>query len=220
MAGVLCIGCCSAVCFLTILYTCQAVEVFPTFNSVRVLNKTITENNNDMLFFKLEVEGKHLSSNMKVRATSHQSLCTGKQNKFGDDESSFSVDWLNSNYSKSVMTGWLKSVNGASENNVYLCVKSDPRTSPSEGSKKSLGKKLISTLESSGDTIKWVHQGESVFFRTKESYLNPSALHESRSVYITVHFYNDFSEMEQFRSEDIVNLLYYKVRQYHKSLSY
>ncbi|XP_046658340.1 unextended protein isoform X2 [Homalodisca vitripennis] len=173
MAGVLYPSWSGIVCLLTILYMCAAatlVDIPPTFHSVHVINETIHEDANRGILttLYLKVEGRNLQNNMKVRATTHKSSCSEKKNMLGDDNTVFSMVWSNS--TTCFMTTSVRLKEGIDKIDFYMCVKSVHRTRTSEDKSRS-GSGFLSTLEPSSEVVKWIHQGESVVFRTKKEHL-------------------------------------------------
>lgn len=181
MAGLYCVGCC-AVCLLTFVYACGAsyvAELTPVFNKIYVINETLVVDLNSEVFSELflEIEGHHLHENMKVRVTTDRTSCSEKHNYFGDDK--FSV--ISSNSTRSFVTTKIKLVKGVSEIKFFACVKSVFRTSDN---KSRSVKDILSTLAPTSD-VKWVHQGESVVFRTKKEHVlqeRSADSHSARSV--------------------------------------
>lgn len=152
----------SVLCFLTVLYLCNAmniVESSPIVESIHIVNETLITNPNDEMFYKLLVElrGSNFYSGMKVRATTNTGKNGCSENKHSSVDDNFCELWSNSTFS--VMTVLLKFEPGLSEKSFFICVKYVHRTSPDKGF-------MISTLSS--DVVKWIHQGENVVFQTKK----------------------------------------------------
>lgn len=188
MAGAVCAGCRSVVCFLAVVHFCQSALVkHPIFNSVNLVNETLNigVNNVSSLESVLSVSGINLHNKMKVRVTTDNSSCS-KQTMFDVENLNLSVIWSNSTNSFiSVKVRLNNSVNDLSDSKFYMCVKSVHRTrDSSENSRSDSG---LSTFDWSSDVQNWIHQGESAVFRTKKKhFLNERSAelsnHSPRSV--------------------------------------